>query len=104
MIDYGLAKPFIVKNSHIPFKENKKLTGTTRYASINTHLGYEQSRRDDLECFIYCILYFINGTLPWQGINLNNKELKNKKIFEIKSSIHIDILFQNVPGNINKRN
>lgn len=41
IIDYGLAKRFRDPSTrlHIPYKENKNLTGTARYASINTHLG-----------------------------------------------------------------
>lgn len=63
-IDFGLAKRFIGKdNKHIPFKDNKNLTGTARYASINAHLGNETSRRDDLESLAYVWLYLLRGKL-----------------------------------------
>ena len=40
MIDFGLSKKYLTKEGeHIPYKDNKDLTGTARYASINTHLG-----------------------------------------------------------------
>lgn len=43
LIDFGLAKKYRDHKSHvhIPYKENKTLAGTARYASINAHLGIE---------------------------------------------------------------
>lgn len=40
IIDFGLAKKYLNKDgSHIPYRDNKNLTGTARYTSLNTHLG-----------------------------------------------------------------
>ena len=39
-------------------------TGLTQFASINTHLGIELSRKDDIESFAYILKYFMHGSLP----------------------------------------
>jgi serine/threonine protein kinase len=97
IIDFGLAKKYQLNGSHIAYKDNKNLTGTARYASINTHLGIEQGRRDDLEGMLYMLIYFFLGQLPWQNMDAKDKKEKYEKILEKKLLTTPDTLCHDLP-------
>ncbi|KAJ5115194.1 serine/threonine protein kinase [Penicillium alfredii] len=99
VIDFGLAKRYRDPrtDSHIPYRENKNLTGTARYASINTHLGVEQSRRDDMESLGYVMVYFCRGSLPWQGLQAATKKQKYGRIIQKKMTIPTEDLCRGFP-------
>jgi serine/threonine protein kinase len=98
-IDFGLSKKYRDSKTglHIPYRDGKSLTGTARYASINTHLGVEQSRRDDIEALGYMMVYFLRGSLPWQGMVINDPKKKYDKIKQLKYDIKLEDLCAGLP-------
>ena len=94
IVDFGLTKRYrdAKTGQHIPYKDGKSLTGTARYASLNTHIGVEQSRRDDLECLGFVLIYFLKGGLPWQGVKAKDRTEKYEIIKEMKINTPIEDL------------
>ncbi|CAJ0570626.1 unnamed protein product, partial [Mesorhabditis spiculigera] len=81
LIDFGLARRYRYRDGdnlvHIPHRKGKNLVGTAKYASLNSHLGMELSRRDDIESFVYIMAELCCGELPW-------KESKSKGRYRTK--------------------
>ena len=100
LIDLGLAKKFKESESrgsgrsgqHIGYREDKNPVGTSRYMSLNAHLGREQSRRDDMSSLGYVLIYFNRGSLPWQGMKAETNKEKRDRIAEKKMSISEEVL------------
>jgi serine/threonine protein kinase len=91
IIDFGLSKEFRNPNTcaHIPYSCGRGFTGTAAFTSINSHLGLELGRRDDLESLAYILIYFLHGFLPWQ-------ETK-KDIHTLKQEITSHDIFHELP-------
>ena len=99
MVDLGLSNKYLTRDSnllynsetHISERKDKELTGTARYASINSHLGYEQSRRDDIESIAYVLIYLLHGSLPWQGLKATSAKSQFEAIMKKKMEIDLSL-------------
>ncbi|RKO94271.1 kinase-like domain-containing protein [Blyttiomyces helicus] len=104
LIDYGLAKSYIEsdvhseKQTHSAFSQKRSMKGTVRYLSINTHLGVDQSRRDDMQSLGYVLVYMMCGKLPWQSLMKNRPKNKaNHLILLSKMKCSIEKLTSDIP-------
>ena len=101
IIDFGLANRYMDSSSHahIPFKSQGVMNGTASYASLYAHLGYESSRRDDLESVGYVLIYLLKGQLPWQA---GKKEYSLERIKNDKTTNKIQKLCAGLPPQFEK--
>ena len=100
LIDFGLSCSFYENGAatkHYKLKEGLNFVGTLRYASLNSHKGIRQGRRDDLESMLYILIYFLKGKLPWQDVKAKQKEERNKLIYEKKSNTTLEYLCKDLP-------
>lgn len=101
LIDYGNSKKYMSSKTskHIEFKKIHKFQGNYLYSSLNTMMGYEQSRRDDLESVGYTLINLHKFSLPWNGVLLNRKMHTNlvKSIIEVKNKTSIKDICKDLP-------
>ncbi|KZT01679.1 kinase-like protein [Laetiporus sulphureus 93-53] len=111
IIDFGLAKKFRDPRTsmHIPYKQDDHHgVGTSLFAAINTHLGIECSRRDDLESLAYMLIYFMRGTLPWRKVKgktssetwdlIRDKKLETEQFIAVGLPPEFDIFYKYTRG------
>jgi len=98
LIDFGLSCRYRCDDyQHIPYVEGQPLVGTACYSSVCTHLGIQQTRRDDLEALGYMLISFLTGNLPWLGIRADTKLEKNQIMAERKIRTPLDKLCKGLP-------
>lgn len=79
-IDFAFSTTYFNPNTktHRPDEiDEEKFVGTLRFSSLNVISGHRNSRRDDLESLGLMLIYFLKGSLPWQGCS--GTDLKTKK-------------------------
>jgi len=76
----------------------KNLIGTCRYVTINAHLGYELSRRDDLLTLGNVMLFLYKGSLPWQHLPISKNSPRFRKLGELKQQHMMSDLFDGCPA------
>jgi len=106
IIDFGFSHQYRSSRTgkHIKYKNRRLTIGSLLYLSINGNLGYEQSRRDDLESLGYMLILLATGSLPWlkkENLKINNY-LEYFKIYNLKKAVSIEKLCEGLPEEFTK--
>lgn len=92
IVDFNLAKISKVTNK---IQKTQDFEGNLQFASINTHLFIENSKKDDLESLGYLLLFAHQGELPWKDYYCENIFEKINKIGLLKQKFIIDLISKN---------
>ncbi|TMW43312.1 hypothetical protein DOY81_011609, partial [Sarcophaga bullata] len=89
LIDYGLASKFIDNGVHRPFVMDQRRAhdGTLEFTSRDAHMG-AHSRRSDMECLGYNLLFWSQGYLPWKEAATNQQQ---EKVHHAKEFLMTDV-------------
>ncbi|XP_016985818.1 uncharacterized protein LOC108049214 [Drosophila rhopaloa] len=84
LIDFGLASKYQDRGIHRPFimDQRRAHDGTLEFTSRDAHLG-AHSRRSDLECLGYNLLYWSEGYLPWKDVAQQQQQEKVHRTKEL---------------------
>ncbi|KAF8526517.1 casein kinase I delta, partial [Hysterangium stoloniferum] len=99
VIDLGMAKVWRdQRGMHIPWRTGRGFWGNARYASLGSHDGHEQSRRNDMEALAYIFIDCLKGSLPWPPIKQGPDGYDDyRPVGEAKRSIAPEILCAELP-------
>ena len=93
LIDFSLSKHYRhdMTGKHVPFCLKRGLTGTSAFASINSHLGGETGWHDNIESLVYILVYLLSSSLPWLQIT-HHKTSKISAVLALKQTMAVEQL------------
>ncbi|KAF9012748.1 kinase-like domain-containing protein [Cyathus striatus] len=97
LIDFGLARRWRNVTDETSVHGENRIIGTPQYVSVHTHLGQEQTRRDDLHALTYTILSLVRGGLPWSCVTRGTEKHHSQRILKKKRSWTAARLCQDLP-------
>ncbi|CAB3404086.1 unnamed protein product [Caenorhabditis bovis] len=101
MLDFGLCREFVKraegKDIRTP-RATAPFRGTTRYAPLSAMNQVDQARKDDLEGWLYMVVEWTSGGLPWRKLKATDREKVLQHKIEVRTKTDaLDDFFYNCP-------
>lgn len=95
MLDFGLSRLHLDENGRaLPERKKTGFRGTVRYASITVHERRDAGRNDDLRSFLYTVVEWFTGWLPWASTH------SRAVVYRSKVSTSLEKLCSGVPEEV----
>ena len=96
LVDLGLAKRYSQYGVHIENSRKRTAVGTPRYASVNSQMFFENSRRDDLLSCVYTMVTVFGKRLPWEAVT-GDREAKTRETLRLKRMLTPAVVCRGCP-------
>ena len=108
LIDFGFCKRYMDDfGNHVKARENNNsLIGTPAFVSLNVQMGYEPSRRDDIESVVFVMMQLYYGALPWTlkqnsaAVKHNSDTMKDMKTIGALKEMKLHTCFFDLLENV----
>ena len=68
LVDFELSHSYMANGKHIDEEHVENFSGCLRYCGIGANSQKNLCRRDELESWLYCLIFFLKGELPWMSV------------------------------------
>ncbi|KAF1761775.1 hypothetical protein GCK72_010031 [Caenorhabditis remanei] len=97
MLDFGLCREFVKRGEGKlrTQRANAPFRGTTRYAPLNSMLELDTGRKDDIESWLYMVVEWTSGGLPWRKLKASDRDkvLQFKKELRNREDLQEDMFY-----------
>lgn len=92
LTDFELSTPFLRNGKHVPEEPREKFSGSLRFSSRAANAKTAIGRRDELESYLYSLVFLLKGELPWMDIKAKNMQAANEEVLELKTKGRPELL------------
>ena len=72
LVDFELSQPYSINGKHMEEKNLQNFSGNLRFCGVGPNSQKNICRRDEVESWLYCLIFFLKGELPWVNIKASN--------------------------------
>jgi casein kinase 1 len=92
LTDFELSTSYVRNGKHIPEEARERFNGSLRFSSRAANAKGAVGRKDELESWLYCLIFMVKGELPWMHVSAKNMKDAIEEVLEVKTKSRGELL------------